>query len=504
MKILLEISIVIFFCQVSFAQNKSDYIWIFGGDITNTVEGVEGSIIDFNHGKRDTLYQKLEIPMGVTNVSISDRETGRLLFYSNGCSIIDSTNNIMENGDDINPGQLHDNWCDQGYDYPNSNSAIILNDPVNEFGYYMIHRIRNPGDGEEFGVFYSYVDMIGNNGNGTVTVKNEPLLIDILLLGSYITACKHQNGQDWWIVMMEKLTNRYLFFLIDENGINYHHDVFIGPAFNVNTSTAGQCTFSPEGNYFAWFNPTDDFNLFDFDRATGIISNFQHVEVPDYSGQGGDFIGDISISPSNQFAYLSSDRQMYQVDLWATDLQESLTFIAEWDGFGDPFPTGFSSIMHGPDCKMYVISGAGVKHLSVIHYPDNKGLDCDFKQHDLVLPWHKWRGNAPNFPHFRIDEQNPCDDQITNTHYAPTFSDLKIKAAPNPVTDFIYFSFPEAMKEKSALQIFNSMGQLVKEVTIKKYLLSKNVDVADIDPGIYYYRYFRSIRIIGAGSFVKI
>ena len=498
--------VFIFFILIShttFAQDKSDYTWVFGGDITNTIEGVEGSIIDFTGGRRDTSYQEIPITMGVTNVSISDRTTGRLLFYSNGCAIIDSTHNIMENGDDINPGPLHDNWCDLGFDYPNSNSSIILNDPVNEFGYFMIHRIRNPGDGEDYGVFYSYVDMTGNDGKGIVLAKNQPIITDILLLGSYISACKHQNGQDWWVVMMEKLTNRYLFFLIDENGINYHHDVFIGPLFNVNTSTAGQCTFSPDGNYFAWFNPIDDFNLFDFDRASGVISNFQHVEVPDYSGQGGDFIGDISISPSNRFAYLSSDRQMYQVDLWASDLQETLTFIAEWDGFGDPNPTGFSSIMHGPDCKMYVISGAGVKHLGIIHYPDNKGLDCDFKQHDLELPWHKFRGNAPNFPHFRIDEESPCDDQITNTTFIPVASSFELDAYPNPTADQIYFSFSEVIKEKSTISIYNSMGKLEKEIPIKKYLLSKNVDVTSLKSGVYYYKFSSNKGLITSGSFVK-
>jgi len=486
------------------AQDKSDYIWMFANDYTDSLDLMEGSVIDFNNGKRDTSYVPLALELGPTNASICDKETGRLLFYTNGCAIIDSTHNVMLNGDDINPGELHENWCDIGFHYPSTNNAIILNDPSNDFRYYTIHRIRDPEDGDDYGVFYSYIDMLGNNGKGEVIKKNEPLYLNIDIEGSYLTACKHANGNDWWFVLLEKNTNRYLFFLINQNGISFRHSVEIGPFFSINTGSSGHACFSPDGGTFAWYNPHDDFHIFDFDRETGLLSNYKNVIVPEYPGESTEFFGAVSISPSNQFAYLSSDYQMYQVDLWANNLQESLTFIAEWDFFGDPFPTAFTSIMHGPDCKMYLASGAAVKHLGVIHYPDNKGMDCEFKQHDLELPWHKNVGRLPNFPHFRIDEENPCDDQITNTNFIPDTSLLKIKLVPNPTSNQLYFSFPEVMKNNNTLFIYNSMGQLVKEELVKKYLVSKNVDVSELKDGIYYYQLSSGSALFGAGSFVKI
>ena len=502
MKIILKISFLLLLTQVSFAQNKSDYIWLFSNDYTDSLELMEGSVIDFNNGKRDTLYVPLAFEQGPTNASICDPETGRLLFYTNGCAIADSTHQIMLNGNDINPGELHDNWCGEGFDYPQKNTTIILDIPQSENEYYVFHQSRVPDNAPAMGLLYSKVDMSGNGGLGEVIFKNEELIEYSKVNSSYMTACRKPDSNGWWLIVMGYPTNDLIIYSVTNQGVEAIDTVEQNTAFSAFTNGGGHSCFSPDGNTFAWYNPFDNFHVYDFDRETGKLSNYQSVDVPEYTVNM-EFYGSISISPSNQFAYLSSDYQMYQVDLWANDLQESLTLIAEWDGFGDPFPTGFSSIMHGPDCKMYVASGASVKHLGVIHYPDNKGMDCEFKQHDLELPWHKNVGNVPNFPHFRIDEEAPCDDMITTTSYIPDYSTLKIKVIPNPTTHQLYFSFPEVNKEKSSIYIYNGMGELVKEVPIKKHLLSKNVDVSDLSLGIYFFKFSSNQVLLGSGSFIK-
>lgn len=64
--------------------------------------------MDFNnHGKVDSvlLYE------GVAdhNASICDTD-GNLLFYYNGCRVIDSTKQMMENGDSLNYGRTWENF----------------------------------------------------------------------------------------------------------------------------------------------------------------------------------------------------------------------------------------------------------------------------------------------------------------------------------------------------------------------------------------------------------
>ncbi len=485
------------------AQDKSDYTWVFGGDITDSLDNYEGSIIDFTNNTRTTHYQEILIPMGVTNSSIADRETGRLLFYTNGCSIMDSIHNIMLNGNNINPGEIHNDFCNEGLNFPQFNTTIILDDPVNSSTYHVFHQNRVPKTAPSFGLLYSQVKTDLNNGLGEVTQKNEILIDYLTLQGSYVSACRKPNNEGWWLMVMEHLNNDLFLFSVDTNGINLKDTLKQNIPFSQTISSSGHSCFSPDGSTYAWYNPYDEFHVYDFDRINGTISNYRHVDVPEYNN-GNEFTGAVSISPSSQFAYLSSDGQMYQVDLWSDNLQQSLTFIAEWDGFGDPFPNTFSSIMHGPDCKMYVASGAGVKHLGIIHYPDNKGIDCEFRQHDLELPWHKSSGNVPNFPHFRTDEEEPCDDQISNTSFIAHYPSFKITATPNPTSDQIYFSFPEVILGKSTIQIYDSMGKLIKQIAVRKYLLSKNANVSDIPSGIYYFKLVSNSKTKGSGSFVKL
>ena len=48
-----------------------------------------------------------------SNTSVSDPE-GKLLFYSNGCKIINAKGKLMLNGDSINPGLIQDIYCSGG------------------------------------------------------------------------------------------------------------------------------------------------------------------------------------------------------------------------------------------------------------------------------------------------------------------------------------------------------------------------------------------------------
>lgn len=117
---------------------------------------------------------------------------------------------------------------------------------------------------------------------------------------------------------------------------------------------------------------------------------------------------------------------------------------------------------------------------------------------------HKWSGRVPNFPHFRIDEENPCDDQITNSSFVLVDFSFELTVNPNPTTNHIYFSFSQVIKEKSTLSIYNSMGLLEKEVPIKEYQLSKNVDVTSLTSGVYHYNLSSLRKQFASGSFVKI
>jgi len=65
------------------AQNKQDYVWLFG------VGGTDGYVFDFNQAPYKFEQETNPLAIGSTNASICDNE-GNLLFFTNGCSIYNS------------------------------------------------------------------------------------------------------------------------------------------------------------------------------------------------------------------------------------------------------------------------------------------------------------------------------------------------------------------------------------------------------------------------------
>ncbi|MCB0611272.1 MAG: hypothetical protein KDD12_26355, partial [Lewinella sp.] len=69
-----------------------------------------------------------------SNTSICDKE-GNLLFYSNGCLVVNAAGEVMENGDTINPGFLQDYFCPYGGS-PIRQGAVAVPSPEHESLYY--------------------------------------------------------------------------------------------------------------------------------------------------------------------------------------------------------------------------------------------------------------------------------------------------------------------------------------------------------------------------------
>ena len=54
-------------------------------------------------------YDSIPICAGISNASMSDAQ-GNLLFYTNGFQVVNRYNEIMENGDSLNYGQVYQNY----------------------------------------------------------------------------------------------------------------------------------------------------------------------------------------------------------------------------------------------------------------------------------------------------------------------------------------------------------------------------------------------------------
>lgn len=386
-----------------------DNNWLFGfSPLNNPMDSVYGtSIIDFDSQTEPHVYyeRNSEVDFDGLNVSMSDAN-GNYIFSTGGLYIEDAAFNIMQNGDSLN---LYDT-SDTGYRLPQG--AIALPYPEHPDKYVLFHATKTNIEEPDWGpkiikLYYSLIDMNENDGLGAVIQKNQLIINDTLSYG-FMTACKHANGRDWWVLINKYPSNNFYKLLLDENGVHIND---VQPVGDVVSRGLGQAVFSPDGTKYVQYMGVSTsignyLYLYDFDRCTGELSNFETIHT-----FGVDYSQGAVISPNSRFLYLPADYFILQYDLWVENIESSRDTVAEYDGFGDPFGTRFFLGQLAPDGKIYISSNTSSNYLTIIHQPDEAGDDCMVEQHGLRLPTRNFT-SIPNNPNYRL---GPLDESICDT-----------------------------------------------------------------------------------------
>ena len=367
-------------------------------------------------------------------------------------------------------------------------AIIVLPKPGKDSTYYVFHRKieYDPEPGISVGVTsLSFTDVtLKSDGRHSVFRKGFPI-IDTLLHGSHFTAIRHENQRDWWLIQPERLNDRYHTILFSNKGFGFD-SVFVqtlGHKMLDSLGGSGQSAFSPDGKMYARRDRTSDgVFLFDFDRSTGRLSNYRNLNIAD-----SEFTGGLAFSASSRFLYVTTIDKVYQYDLEASDVQESQTVVAEWDGFSDPFPINFYLCNLGPDCRIYIISNNGVQYMHVIEFPDRKGLACNVRQHAIKLPTHN-AASMPNFPHFRVDEEWPCDSTI-GLRLTPVIDlpegTITFEIYPNPADDVLYLDYDLDKVRSLEYEMTDLFGRSVYRTTLKNNDYREEISVSHLPPGVY-------------------
>lgn len=206
--------------------------------------------------------------------------------------------------------------------------------------------------------------------------------------------------------------------------------------------------------------------MFDFDRSTGELSNFEFIEIPEeYHPDIG--FGGMGISPNGRFAYVSTLDEVHQYDLAATDISASRVLVAELVNRDSLFlPPSSWNFQFGPDCKLYNYDNSGSK-FSIIHSPNEKGLACDYRQEDLVLPYPFFR-NQPYFPNFRLgplgNKGSPCAEPLIVSNREPEEASANyLTVHPNPSAGDLRISLSESLPGREAMwTLFDVRGNTVR------------------------------------------
>ena len=471
----------------SFTQ-KQDYIWHLGLD-QSPQPGVQAMQIDFNQGPFHIDTLDFLVGFFSYNQAICDYD-GNLVFYTNGCAIINREHEVMSGGELINDSSFREitGWDDCRFGYPGSQNVLILDDPSNNGNYYIIHKtvIEHQHSTGNFisQMRMTFIDMSLDGGLGAV-VYADSILVEEFPQSSYLTAIKDENNENWWILQPAFGSDKIMTFRLDENGVHRIEDQSAEQFFDQwYSGTLGKARFSPDGTKYAYFNRWANLHLYDFDRSTGLLSNHEKIQIFDTPADTFDHqFGSVEWSPNSRFAYVTNRDSLHQIDTWEEDIQtDGIRLIDIYNGTLDPFPTNFFVMALAPDCKIYMCSTNGSGSYHVINQPNELGEDCDFIQNGIKLLVDAGSGDLPLHPRWRVDEEEKCDPTITSIFGGWVYYRRDLKVYPNPTFGPLSIELPDDIKEY-ILEVYDFEGRMLQRKEVQKR--EGIIDLHDLPAGQY-------------------
>lgn len=240
---------------------------------------------------------------------ISDKNTGNLLFYSDGYKIYDKNGAVMNNGDNLFGVN---NTAFNTFGNPSDQSSIIVPLPNSNSIYYVfyINGDKKVDDQENlsdttsynYGLRYAIVDMSLNGGLGAVTSKNNILFSNSPT--NALTSTVGSNGNSYWIVTANN--GNFLSYKLTPGGLNTNPVSSPAPNygnfFKISPNSKKLATRINKGNNKGIY-------LSDFDNATGIFSNQTNIVPPSSGGQflePSDFTNSAEFSGNSDFLYFTN------------------------------------------------------------------------------------------------------------------------------------------------------------------------------------------------------
>ncbi|WP_162915677.1 T9SS type B sorting domain-containing protein [Paraflavitalea soli] len=300
--------------------------------------------------------------------AMSDRY-GNLLFYTDGITVWNRSHLVMANGTNLNGDTL----CTQ--------SALITGYPGNDSLFYIFTVAK---EAEAKGLQYSLVDMRLNGGLGDVVAaqKNIPLLTPVC---EKVTAVKHLNTNDIWVITHKFGSDEFYVYAVNCAGLNTTPQISAaGNIANRITNTIGYLKASPDGNKLAMAGFTSVVEVFDFNAATGVVTNPRII-----AGNPNNITGPygVEFSPNSKLLYASESYNnngsgayyIFQYKVDTPNIADSR--IAIDSGYGNTA----GAMQLGPDSNIYIAYDQQ-PFLGAITHPDSVGRACRHIKQYVNLP----------------------------------------------------------------------------------------------------------------------
>ncbi|MCB9274307.1 MAG: gliding motility-associated C-terminal domain-containing protein [Lewinellaceae bacterium] len=397
------------------AQNEG-LIWYFG-----SMAG-----LDFTSGTPVQLFDgAIQAFQGCATANDAN---GYLLFYTNGGGRppgpqAPSAGAIWNRNHQL----MYDMQGAQGGGYSSAQSSIVIPKPGAP-GKYLLFTMEESefdlggaiaGQPQGRGLSYFEIDMSLNGGLGAVALADQRLHVPAY---ENLTAVRHANGQDYWIITVDASTGNFLFFLVNSSGIQAP----ISQPSGLSIVLEGPVKAAPDGAHLF----IQEY-LFAFDPATGQSS--APIQLPFSSSYSSTF------SPNSRYLYTAknglSTARISQFDLQASDVAASRQEMALLPN------TLCRGMQLAPDGKAYFLElpvpSQGVILLSAIECPNT---DSPAISHAVFSFNITGLGFAmlPNFPDHLFANEGQIDVELGPERILECNGDTAILDAQNPGAVFLW------------------------------------------------------------------
>jgi outer membrane protein OmpA-like peptidoglycan-associated protein len=435
----LFLSLLLFISPFSYAQKEAN-TWYFGNKAG----------VDFSSGTPVALTSSaLSTEEGC--VTICDKE-GKLLFYTDGIKVWNKNHELMPNGDSLKG-------------HPSSTqSGIVLQTPLaNSKKYYLFTIASSAGDD---GFCYSVVDLNLAEGLGDVVSaeKNVKLKANVT---EKLTAVKHRNNRDSWIIVHEWESDAFLAYLLTSQGLSESPIISkVGTTHKGDKlNTQGYMKLNSDGTNIALaLEDQHAVELLDFDNATGQVSNPIFLQFPEKSYTYG-----IEFSPNGSLLYASAagEGKVYQFNLqagseeaiMASRIEVGKSLNNKWVG----------ALQSAPDGKIY-FPIYKTPYLGVINKPNMLGLACEYQNDAVELAGREAMLGLPTFTQSFFSEETASQE----INY---FNDnSKITTDKTFILKNVLFDFAKYNLKTSSFVELNKVVSLMKQNSTWNIEISGHTD----------------------------
>jgi gliding motility-associated-like protein len=445
-------TIAIFMAMPAVAQ-KEFADWYFGGN--NKLSFQNNNIAEFKTDFITTgTYWWNYRDIGSSGLGYNDPLTGEMKFVISGVLTYDKNGDVMLDAELLRncPGDKYAFHIIPFQNNPNRFYIIQNQDPSGailaaQTGLQV--RCPNP-----IGLAYSILDLSLNNGKGGYVVANKVLWGGV---SARVAIVRHANGRDAWIVSHPASGGYYNSYLVTDAGIQSPITSTVGPVLQYSFEDVQTGILASHNGKMLLGFSKDQMEQYDFNNATGVVSNYRKINL-------GRYVGGKSFSPDDSKFYFTGgypDKGLFQLDFDAPDLVGSLTKIAD-----DRYESMYDMQL-GLDGKIYIShyyefdsNDQFNDYLATINCPNLAKYACNFVQKGIYAP--RGVGQLPAFinDYGKQPKQTPATEIFIGNDAEVCFGTYTINAP----TGWDHYEW--------------NTGETTRQITVDKpglyYVLAKN------------------------------